>query len=224
MAVFNLRFVSKRVELRQISEEALPLILIVKPKGITMNDERFIFDPDEHLMYEIIVDKLDAARRQLESAIEMFFEDGDVVSLHTLISAAHGVVYDLASKHGIEGSIKDSPLVSAENKAAFIQAIHLPQNFFKHAKTDSGNKLVFRYQVSPFYLFDALRLYVLLAGAATETMRVFLVWFQLRYPDLFCYPAAEEDLREIRQDITDPEIFKSVGKILLKDRTHGKRP
>jgi hypothetical protein len=186
-----------------------------------MTNERFRFDPDELLRHEIVIDKLDVARRQLESAIVMFFDDGDVVSQHTLISAAHGVVYDLAQQRGVGGSIKDSPLVSAESKASFIKAIHLPQNFFKHAKTDAGTKLAFRYQVSPFYLFDAIRLYVLLAGAATESMRVFFVWFQLRYPDLFCYPAAEEDLRKIRQDTTDPEIFKAIGKVLLQKLSPG---
>lgn len=161
-----------------------------------MTDKRSRFDPDELLTHEIVIDKLDVACRQLESAITMFFNDGDVVSQHTLISAAHGVVYDLAQQRGLGGSIKDSTLVSSENRTSFIHAIHLPQNFFKHAKIDVGTKLAFRYRVSLFYLFDALRLYVLLAGTATEAMRVFLVWFQLRYPDLFCYPAAEEDLKK----------------------------
>lgn len=181
-----------------------------------MTDERVRFEPDELLKHEIVIDKLDAARRQLESAITLFFDDGDVVSQHTLISAAHGVVYDLAQQRGIGGSIKDSPLVAPENRAGFIRAIHLPQNFFKHAKADAGTKLAFRYQISPFYLFDALRLYILLSGAATEPMRVFFVWFQLCYPDLFCYPAAEEDLRRIRDDTTDPEAFKTLGKVLLQ--------
>jgi len=176
---------------------------------------------DELLKHEIVIDKLDAARRQLESAITMFFDDGDVVSQHTLISAAHGVVYDLAQQRGIGGSIKNSPLVSPENRASFIQAIHLPQNFFKHAKTDAGTKLAFRYHVSPFYLFDALRLYILLTGAATEAMRVFFVWFQLRYPDFFYYPAAEEDLKKIREDTTDPEVFKTIGKVLLLKLSRG---
>jgi len=186
-----------------------------------MTKEPFRFDPDELLQHEIVIDKLDAARRQLESAITIFFDNGDVVSQHTLISAAHGIVYDLAQQRGVGGSIKDSPLVSTENRAGFINKIHLPQNFFKHGRADAGTKLAFRYQVSPFYLFDALRLYVLLAGAATEVMRVFLVWFQLRYPDLFCYPAAEEDLKRVRGDTTDPEVFKAVGKVLLRGLLRG---
>ena len=38
----------------------------------------FRFDPDQLLAEEIVVDKLGAARRQMDSAVEMFFHDGDV--------------------------------------------------------------------------------------------------------------------------------------------------
>jgi hypothetical protein len=72
------------------------------------------FDPEVLLREEIIVDKLNAARRQLESAITMFFENWDVVSQHTLISAAYGVLYDLGKQRGIDGSVtqKSAPALS----------------------------------------------------------------------------------------------------------------
>ena len=182
-----------------------------------MTDVQHGFDPDALLRDEIVVDKLDAACRQLESAITMFFEEWDVVSQHTLISAAHGVLHDLGTKRGIRGSIKDSPLVLPEERAEFIRGIHLPQNFFKHARRDSGAKLAFRYRVSHFFLFDAVRLFVLLRGSATDRMKVFLVWFLLRYPDLLSFKSAEEDLSKIREGVTDPEVFKAIGRGLLQD-------
>jgi hypothetical protein len=37
---------------------------------------------------KIVVTKLDAARRQLKTAIRHGFEDGDPVAIHTLIAAA----------------------------------------------------------------------------------------------------------------------------------------
>src|SRR5207249_4277605 len=117
------------------------------------------FDPEALLRDEIVVDKLEAACRQLESAITMFFEEWDVVSQHTLISAAYGILYDLDKQRGVGGSVKDSLLVRPEDRAGFIRAIHLPQNFFKHARKDSGIKLAFRYRVSHFFLFDAIRLF-----------------------------------------------------------------
>jgi hypothetical protein len=181
------------------------------------------FDPEALLKDEIVIDKLDAACRQLESAITMFFEEWDVVSQHTLISAAYGILYDLGKQRGVGGSIKDSPLVRPEDRAAFISAIHLPQNFFKHARQDSGTKLAFRYRVSHFFLFDAIRLFVLLHGSATDRMKVFLLWFQLRYPDLLCFKSADDDLNKIRDGVTDPELFKTIGRQLLRDMPSRRR-
>jgi hypothetical protein len=147
----------------------------------------------------------------------MFFENWDVVSQHTLISAAYGILYDLGKHRGIGGSVKDSPLVRREDRAAFIRAIHLPQNFFKHASKDSGGKLAFRYQVSHFFLFDAIRLFVLLRRGGTERMKLFLAWFQLRYPDIASFPSWENDLSKIREGVTDPEAFKAIARRWLRD-------
>ena len=181
-----------------------------------MADQAFQFDPEALLKDRIVIDKLDAARRQVESAVTMFFEKWDVISQHTLISAAHGILYDLGTQRGIGGSIKDSPLVPPAHRGDFIKGLHIPQNFFKHADKDSGRNLVFFHQVSHFFLFDAIRLYVLLSRGATERMKIFLVWFQLRYPDLYSYPPTEEDMRKIREGVTDPEVFKAIARRLLQ--------
>ena len=182
-----------------------------------MNSMQYSFDPDELLSSEIVIDKFDVARRQLESAVTMFFDKRDVVSLHTLISAAHVIVHDLAKQQGIHVSIKDSQLIQPEKRKEFIKDINRPQNFFKHARQDGGTKLVFRYRVSQLYLFDAVRLFVLIGGSVTYTLKIFLMYFQLRYPSLLCFWPAEEDLRRIRENTTDPEVFKSLGRHLLQD-------
>ena len=135
----------------------------------------------------------------------------------TLISAAHGILHALASHQSIKGSIKDSPLILSERRKEFAKAINLPQNFFKHADRDSTVKLVFRYNVSHFFLFDAVRLFVLLGGGLTTKVKVFLIWFQLRYPDLVRFQPAEEEPRRIHEDTTDPDVFKALARKLLED-------
>ena len=42
------------------------------------------------MMKNITVSKLDAAKRQLETVIRLYFFDGDPVSIHTLTSAVLG--------------------------------------------------------------------------------------------------------------------------------------
>jgi len=46
------------------------------------------------------VSKFEAARRQLETAALLYFNEGDNVSIHTLVSAAYGILEDLAAKQG----------------------------------------------------------------------------------------------------------------------------
>jgi hypothetical protein len=50
-------------------------------------------------MKKIEISKLDAAKRQLKTAINLYFSYGDPVSIHTLASAAREILYDLNKKH-----------------------------------------------------------------------------------------------------------------------------
>ena len=46
------------------------------------------------------VSKFDAARRQLETAIRLYFFQGDPISIHTLASAAAQILHDLSRHRG----------------------------------------------------------------------------------------------------------------------------
>ncbi len=51
-------------------------------------------------MAEIRVSKIEAPRRQIDTAIRLLLEQPDPVSIHTLEMAAFGILSDLARKHG----------------------------------------------------------------------------------------------------------------------------
>ena len=44
---------------------------------------------------EQVITKLEAAKRQLDCALELFFDEKDAVPIHTLACAAHQVIYDI---------------------------------------------------------------------------------------------------------------------------------
>jgi len=46
----------------------------------------------------------------------------------------------------------------------------------------------------------------------------FLMWAQLRFPDLLCYQPAEQDLKQIRETTADTSTFKVLAKLLLRER------
>jgi hypothetical protein len=56
--------------------------------------------PEPHNLKKLSITKLDAARRQLETAITLWFHDADPVSVHTLAMAAHGILRALNKKRG----------------------------------------------------------------------------------------------------------------------------
>jgi len=49
---------------------------------------------------KLTISKLDAAKRQLETVIRLYFVHGDPVSIHTLTSAAYNVIRDVNKKRG----------------------------------------------------------------------------------------------------------------------------
>jgi hypothetical protein len=51
-------------------------------------------------MATIRIDKIDAARRQLDASIRMFFSSEDILAVHTVASAAYRIIRDLAEKSG----------------------------------------------------------------------------------------------------------------------------
>ena len=54
----------------------------------------------------IEITKLESARRQIETAVQLFFNEDDIVSLHTLTAAAHQLLTDLSFKSGQTSNIK----------------------------------------------------------------------------------------------------------------------
>ena len=95
----------------------------------------------------ITVTKIEAARRQLKTAIEFWFYDGDPISIHTLAAASHQIVHDLNEKNGGPGLMLNNALIKDEYKDEFAANIKHASNFMKHAdrkKDWAGLTLEFR--------------------------------------------------------------------------------
>ena len=84
------------------------------------------------------ISKLDGARRHLDEAIKLFFEDRDPLVVHTLAAAAQGTLRDVAKATGAErlSILHDHPGIPAEHRKTWINSINAPRNFFKHADKD----------------------------------------------------------------------------------------
>lgn len=84
-------------------------------------------------MLTITVTKMEAARRQLQTAIGLWAAEGEPVSIHTLAYSAHQVVHDLNRKAKGPHMLLDMPNIRKDRQSEFISMIKRDANFFKHA-------------------------------------------------------------------------------------------
>jgi hypothetical protein len=115
------------------------------------------------------VTKLQAVRRQLVVATQLYFYDSDAVAIHTLVAAAYNVLRDISRHHGIQGmSVKDYfPTTIPESKQPqVIQWINSFENFFKHADRDPdpNGMIELNPEVTEIMLIDAWSQYERLCG------------------------------------------------------------
>ena len=88
--------------------------------------------------------KTEVATRQLDTAIKLFFDAGDAVSIHTLAAASLTVFGDILEQIGQtswrEQTLKEYPNLT---KPQFLKILRTAQNFFKHAARDHDESLEF---------------------------------------------------------------------------------
>jgi hypothetical protein len=134
----------------------------------------------------IYVGKLDAARRQLETAIKLWFAGGDAVSIHTLVHAAYEIIHHISklrnpTRHDL---LLDSAVIKDEYRAQFAKLIKAPGNFFKHAKEDAEAVLEFRPVASEGMILFSILGVQMCGERLNEAESAYFLWLQLHRPDL----------------------------------------
>jgi hypothetical protein len=130
----------------------------------------------------IRISKLDAARRQLQTAIRLWFHDGDPVSIHTLAFAAYEIIHVIAKARnkGLD-LLFDTLNIKDEHRRDFNAFIKRDANFFKHAKKEKNldEILEFRPVLTMLFLIYAT-LGVRWAGETpNEAESIFFTWLHI---------------------------------------------
>ena len=127
--------------------------------------------------------KLDAARRQLDCAIELWFANRDDVSIHTLAAAAHQIIHDINKKRGGRELFFDSIVIRDEYRAEFVALVKKDMNFFKHADKDVEGITEFIPLGSiMFMLFSTIGLQQL-GERLNDTENTFVNWLTIHHPN-----------------------------------------
>ncbi len=138
---------------------------------------------------KVSIDKLQAARRQLDVAVELFFHDGDPVAVHALGAASCEILEDLMAHAGVEDDL--IAVLLPDYRDRFRALWRAPQNFFKHANRDPNSVLDYETALAGQVLFRACRHYSHFAPV-TAPMRVLQIYYCLRHPDVLLDRATRE--------------------------------
>ena len=134
----------------------------------------------------IRLSKIEAARRQIESAIWLWFVDTDIVSIQTLATAAHRILRDVSELWGAAAWPATAAYFpdARDKEEANFRSEDAPA-YFQYAKANETYAV--SKQWTELNLFDAVMAYGNLAGdrAGSALMSTFVVRFAVERQDLF---------------------------------------
>jgi hypothetical protein len=154
------------------------------------------------------VTKLDAARRQLRTAIRMFFEGRDTVSIRTLAAAVEGLLAGLLKQRGELHPFRDSDIIRPERKAEFLQILNHDRNFLKHADKDPDEVLEFRPETVEHFLLECTVLYEKCTGRVLREGWVFFIWFGLHKPGIVKEGPLKAAIESVKQKAPNVDMEK----------------
>lgn len=131
--------------------------------------------------------KLDVAKRQLETAIRLFFNQGDPVSIHTLVAASHEVLHVFGKSHQVKSVIWPLWLghVSEALRKKYHSKVREAQRFFKHGSRDKDEILKFKPEFNEMFILDACMMYEALTQEKTPLIQLFYIWHVAKYPEIW---------------------------------------
>lgn len=134
------------------------------------------------------ISKMDAARRQLDVAIELYFRSFDSVAIHTLAAASRNMLADLCEHKGrrpdilLEAMLEE--FIREDRRNEIRVKFREAENFFKHADRDPDRILTFSPDATEYWLLEALEAYFTLADELTPMMFAFRSWWMIHNKEL----------------------------------------
>ncbi len=145
------------------------------------------------------IDKTEAARRQLETAIDLYFDDADSLSVHTLAFASLKVLFDLYPHRNQDGFAAQLDGILQKEGWKAMSGV---ANFLKHADRDPDALLAQHHPQQGMSIIGlATLLYRRITGDLSLKMRAFDYWVEeLGYENL-----------EIEELDTDPQRVQAFA-------------
>jgi len=130
------------------------------------------------------VSKLEAAHRQLDSALSLWFADGDSISVHTLVGAAYQIIQDVSHNRGGPDDLLNSEFVPARFRDELRGDLRRDVLFFRNADRDAGTVSVLAPVPTLLFLILCVQTLRDLNEKLTDHQMAFLGWTAVAHPEL----------------------------------------
>ena len=173
-------------------------------------------------MAKIQVSKIESARRQLTTAINLYFKNGDPVSIHTLAAAAFQITKDLCESRddapdSLPTRMKDfiKPEFRGEVWGWFTETA----NFFKHASRDPEKTHLYNPEETEMILFIAIHQFQALTKDYFLELRLYVMWYMFHHQEFFNVPTLIENTMRLGQRLFEDDrviFYQTMLPIVLK--------
>jgi len=149
--------------------------------------------------------KLVVARRQLATAVELYFADRDLVSVYSLAANAWEIIDALCAREGVNSLSNQTRGHVPGDRDLKSNYVNSPyRNFFKHADRDPEQSLE---GLSPSHveglLYLAVEDYIRLNRRSPVQFQVFQLWYLAKHPDKLDPSVAAELKRTLTEAFPD---------------------
>lgn len=152
--------------------------------------------------YEIKkLSKISAARSQLETAIDLYFQEGDPVSIHALAANAREILSDLYQKSGAVPFLEEciSLFIKKEKQREIRDLLRKTQNYIKHADLDTNKLYEFSSSETQFVIWEACELFKTLTKENPKPIFIYWFWFFMNHQDVLTHPQGKLLMRKAEE-------------------------
>jgi hypothetical protein len=158
---------------------------------------------------KLTITKIDAARMQLATAIEMWFNGDNPVAVHTLACAAYQIIHDLNRKKKGPPLLFDSDYVKDQYRKEAVALLKKQSGFFKHAdfRKNGATEIEFETLTSDGFILFSLVGLRYLGHKSNVYERAFWIWTFIHKPHFmtdegrkfFFDSVSVNDIEDLRQ-------------------------
>lgn len=181
--------------------------------------------------------KIEAAEKQLDTAIKLFFKNIDTLAPYTLAVASQEITDDLCEHREDElyrseleriGDAQNVRLSFRYEMAIHIKTEHLkqamclirkPQNFLKHADRDPEQEIEkITLERLAFVILWAIKNFVLLEKRWSPAMSLFFCWFAAQNPQLLKKDVEGEffsQINKLSEEISDLGLQRTLDRFYV---------